>query len=659
MGPKNKDLPRRRKKVARKQLRVTPYFVSLLVLTGLLWAVAFVGTGFKSFPVPKLGLDLQGGMTMTLKASLPDGGAPDAARMEQARQIIEDRVNGTGVAEPEVYVEGSDHIVVNVAGKEANAEKLREVGAPAELRFREVLQGPTEDFTNQKPEDFVKDSKDDEDSDSDKGKESDSEEKADNSGSPSSSADASGSESPSEDKSSAKDDDKDGVDPAEIDKSVKEQRAKIEKKLGKDLVEAADALSGMAADAVKNGQQLSMETYQGLFQQLNTKADFTKFEDLSADEVAVLAPQWQYFVPTIGCGQLNGRAPGSISNVKEEVVACNRPSTEDKAAAKKQKVSPYQKHLLAAATVVGDDVSNANVQVDQQSAGAYAVGITFTNSGEDRWVKLAKKTVGRNVAIALDNEVVSAPTIQDGAASGGSVQITGGFTSDQANLLAEQLKYGSLPAAFTVETIDEVSPTLGIEQLKAGLLAGGLGLLLVVVYCFAYYRILGFVVIASLVAATVQLYPTIAMLGHQIGLTLTLAGVAGFIVAIGITADSFVVFFERLKDEIKEGRSVLSSVPRAWVRARRTIVSASVVNFMCAVVLYLVGIGAVKGFAFALGLSTIANIVLVFLFTHPFVAWMSRGRVLASARLSGIHTGHVPPSRPGLKSPGIRSLKES
>ena len=148
-------MARRRKGLARKQLRVMPYFIVLLMVTGLLWLSAFAGVGFKSFPTPKLGLDLQGGMSMILSARLPDGGTPDAKSMEQARQIIEDRVNGTGVAEPEIYVEGTSNIVVNVAGQESDAAELREVGAPAELRFRQVIQGPVPDYTMQDPEDFA------------------------------------------------------------------------------------------------------------------------------------------------------------------------------------------------------------------------------------------------------------------------------------------------------------------------------------------------------------------------------------------------------------------------------------------------------------------------------------------------------------------------
>ncbi|GAB4005469.1 hypothetical protein GCM10029992_53410 [Glycomyces albus] len=193
-----------------------------------------------------------------------------------------------------------------------------------------------------------------------------------------------------------------------------------------------------------------------------------------------------------------------------------------------------------------------------------------------------------------------------------------------------------------VQTIDQVTATLGVVQLEAGLLAMGIGLALVFLFCLVYYRILGLVVLGSLTAAAVVLYPLVALLGSQIGLTLTLAGVAGFVVAIGITADSFVVYFERIKEEMRDGRSARSAVPRAWVRTRRTILSANTVSIIAALVLYFLAIGPVRAFAFALGVSTLVNVLVVFLFTHPIAEWMARGRVLNNVHLSGLHTNAVP-----------------
>src|SRR2546430_1687025 len=172
--------------------------------------------------------------------------------------------------------------------------------------------------------------------------------------------------------------------------------------------------------------------------------------------------------------------------------------------------------------------------------------------------------------------------------------------------------------------------------MKYGLLAGGIGLILVVVYCLSYYRALGLVVIASLIVSGSLIFGSLVLLGRYIGFTLSLAGIAGFIVAIGITADSFVVFFERLKDEVKDGRTIRSAVPRAWLRARRTILSADAVSFLAAAVLYLLAAGPVKGFAFTLGMSTIIDLLVVFLFTHPLVALLARSSAFTSPRFSGL-----------------------
>jgi preprotein translocase subunit SecD len=230
--------------------------------------------------------------------------------------------------------------------------------------------------------------------------------------------------------------------------------------------------------------------------------------------------------------------------------------------------------------------------------------------------------------------VVSAPTIQ-GAISG-QTTITGQFDEETATELANQLRYGALPLTFQQATAQSISTELGEEQLQAGLIAGAIGIALVFVYALLYYRLLGLVMIASLILSAVVVYACLVLLGRQIGFALSLAGIAGFIVSIGITADSFVVYFERLKDEIREGRSLRSAVPRAWTRARRTILSADAVSFLAAAILYLLAIGDVKGFAFTLGMSTVLDLIVVFLFTHPLMAVLSRFKSFGSSRFSGL-----------------------
>jgi preprotein translocase subunit SecD len=262
------------------------------------------------------------------------------------------------------------------------------------------------------------------------------------------------------------------------------------------------------------------------------------------------------------------------------------------------------------------------------------VNLNFNGKGQTAWSEYTAANVGKQAAITLDGRVIEAPVIQ--GAINGSTQITGNFDQQSATTLANQLKYGALPLSFTQATAQTISTELGSAQLEDGMIAGAIGIALVFVYALLYYRLLGLVMIASLAVSGALVYASLVLLGRQIGFTLSLAGIAGFIVAIGITADSFVVYFERLKDEIREGRTLRSAVPRAWVRARRTILSADAVSFLAAAILYLLAIGDVKGFAFTLGLSTVLDLVVVFLFTHPLLAVLSRYRSFGSSRMSGL-----------------------
>jgi preprotein translocase subunit SecD len=329
-------------------------------------------------------------------------------------------------------------------------------------------------------------------------------------------------------------------------------------------------------------------------------------------------------------------------------------------------------YLLGPVIVPGTEISSAsavppNVGGTGGSA-QWTVSLSLKSSGSGKWASYtgAHNTGGQDlpagalescgasgspcsdfVAFTLDGAVVSSPYNRD-AINGQATQISGGFDESSATQLARQLKYGALPLNFKVLTNSDVSATLGSAQLKAGLLAGGIGLILVVLYSLIYYRALGLVTIASLLVSGGLTFGCLVVLGREIGFTLTLAGIAGFIVAVGITADSFVVFFERIKDEVHEGRSMRVAVPRAWVRARRTILSADTVSFLAAAVLYYFAAGDVKGFAFALGLSTILDLVVVFLFTHPIVSLLSRSAAFGSARFTGLNAvragGVVPDS---------------
>ncbi|MBW0099491.1 protein translocase subunit SecD, partial [Pseudonocardia sp. KRD-184] len=291
------------------------------------------------------------------------------------------------------------------------------------------------------------------------------------------------------------------------------------------------------------------------------------------------------------------------------------------------------KYVLGPVLLEGTEIAGAQAQPAQGGIGT-VVSVQFTSSGAATWGAYTSANVGENAAFVLDGEVVSAPTINQPIY--GDTQIEGQFTPEEAQDLAGILRYGSLPLSFTSSEAQTVSATLGLASLQAGLIAGGIGLLLVFVYCLVYYRVLGLLTILSLILSGAVVYAVLVLLGRWIGFTLDLAGVAGFIVAIGITADSFVIFFERLKDEMREGRTFRSAVPRAWVRARRTILAADAVSFLASVVLYVLAVGQVKGFAFTLGLSTVLDLVVVFLVTHPLVALASNNKVFGSSKFSGL-----------------------
>jgi preprotein translocase subunit SecD len=292
-----------------------------------------------------------------------------------------------------------------------------------------------------------------------------------------------------------------------------------------------------------------------------------------------------------------------------------------------------EKYILGPAEVEGTDVSGASANLGTNSqgvtTGGWEVDLTFTGSGRSKFADTTRRHAAlqdpqNRFGIVLDGLVVSAPGLNNGPITGGQAQITGSFTQQEATNLANVLKYGALPLAFDAGSVEQVSATLGGEQLKAGLIAGAIGLALVVLYSLLYYRGLGLVSVASLVVSGILTYGLVVLLGWQIGFRLSLAGIAGLIVAIGITADSFVVYFERLRDEVRDGKTLRVAVEAGWARARRTILAADFVSFLAALVLYVLSVGSVRGFAFTLGLTTLLDIVVVFLFTKPIVTILAR-----------------------------------
>jgi preprotein translocase subunit SecD len=310
-----------------------------------------------------------------------------------------------------------------------------------------------------------------------------------------------------------------------------------------------------------------------------------------------------------------------------------------------------EKYILGPAEVLGTDVTSAAAALNTNSQGAvtggWIVTLDFSGSGGRKFADTTRRLAAQQpplnrFGIVLDGLVVSAPALNNGPITGGSAQIEGDFTQQEARDLANVLKYGALPLTFDAGEVQEVSATLGGEQLKAGLIAGIIGLGLVVLYSLLYYRGLGLVTVASLAVAAAITYGAVVLLGWQIGFRLSLAGVAGLIVAIGIIADSFIVYFERLRDEVREGKPLRVAVETGWARARRTILAADFVSLLAAVVLYLLSVGGVRGFAFTLGLTTLIDIAVVFLFTKPLVTLLARTKFFGGGhRLSGLDPSHL------------------
>jgi preprotein translocase subunit SecD len=340
----------------------------------------------------------------------------------------------------------------------------------------------------------------------------------------------------------------------------------------------------------------------------------------------------------LDCTDPASRQGGGVDEPDAYVAACD--------------VDGVTKYLLAPADVLGTDVDNAAPALPQGGIGNWEISLNFTGEGAKKFAQatttlnsLGPCQVGvlapcNQFAIVLDGVVQSAPAVNNGAITGGQASITGSFTQSEASQLANVLKYGALPLTFDTSDVTTVTPTLGADYLRAGLIAGALGLFLVVVYCLIYYRRLGVVVIASLAVAAVLTFESVVLLGEWIGFTLTLAGIAGLIVAVGITADSFIVYFERIRDEVREGKSPRVAVENGWLRARRTIISADFVSILAAVVLYIVSIGNVRGFAFALGLSTVIDLIVVFLFTKPLVSLFASGKLIGGgSALDAEHLG--------------------
>ncbi|KZS82890.1 protein translocase subunit SecD [Mycobacterium persicum] len=552
--------------------------VFLVLLIGV-YLLVFL-TGDKK-AAPKLGIDLQGGTRVTLTARTPDGTAPSRQALNQAQQIISARVNGLGVSGSEVVVDG-DNLVITVPGNDGN--EARNLGQTARLYIRPVLNSMPAQPAQEEPKPPAG---------------------TPPPGQPGAPA-APPSGAPAAPPSGA---------PAQPRPYPQEPPPSPAPAPTPSASPAPPSAGGAPpADLPPGEQPAPPDPRKDLAERI---AQEKKWRQSTSPYIQMVALQFE----ATRCDKEDILAGND--DPKLPLVTC---STDHKTA-----------YLLEPSIISGDQIQDASFGMDQRGVG-YVVDLQFKSGAADEWARYTAAHLGKQTAFTLDSQVVSAPQILE-PIPGGRTQISGGdppFTAAAARQLANVLKYGSLPLSFESSEAQTVSATLGLTSLRAGLIAGGIGLALVLVYSLLYYRVLGLLTALSLVASGAMVFAILVLLGRYINYTLDLAGIAGLIIGIGTTADSFVVFFERIKDEIREGRSFRSAVPRGWARARKTIVSGNAVTFLAAAVLYFLAIGQVKGFAFTLGLTTILDLVVVFLVTWPLVYLASKSSTLAKPAYNGL-----------------------
>jgi preprotein translocase subunit SecD len=575
---------------------------TLLVLLGLiavLYGVLAAGAHWdKAQWTPKLALDLEGGTEIVLSPQPVQGQkAVDPTAVDESVNIIRQRVNGSGISEAEVTRQGEGagtKIVVSLPGKPDPAT-IALVERSAQLQFRAVLVAQAVGAAAQ----------------------------------PTPSGTPSPSTSPKASPSAK-------ASPKPSSKSTATVRpspsASSNGMAVPDVLKHAPSPTptGAPSSSAKASAPPSASPAASPSAKPTDPSDLNWVDQAIANQFQALDCSKQDTFNT-----LRSQSP----DPKKPYVSCSDDGTE--------------KYILGPAELSGTDVTGATASLETNSQGftgtTWQVNLTFSGDGGKKFGQVTERLFAlkdtdptRNrFAIVLDNLVISAPSTQ-AAILTGQAQITGNFTQASATSLANQLKYGALPVSFRVETSQQISATLGTDNLQRGLLAGVIGLGLVVLYSLLQYRALGLVTVASLTIASTITYGLVVLLGWRQGFRLSLPGVAGLIVSIGITADSFIVFFERVRDEVREGRPLQPAVEAAWVRARRTILASDAVSFLAAIVLYVLAIGNVRGFAFTLGLTTLVDVAVVFLFTKPMVTLLARTRFFGGGhKLSGFDAVHL------------------
>ena len=638
-------------------------------ITAVLYGLVFFTPGSNT---PKLGIDLQGGTRITLTARTLDGSDPSRTQMQQARTIMESRVNGSGVAGAQVQIDGAKQLVITVPGN----ENLNNLTRSAQLNIRPVLTDPSGQPVITLPAGYVPPATE---STAPTGATATSGATGTSGGTaPSTTVPAIGEASTAASatgKTPKSSSSAPTTVPAIGDTSTPSatagsttasapglrgqnaaavpapaERAAPSGSTGPTApttpaANPAAATGSAATGSAATGSAATGSAAAGTAASTRASGTAATTGTGTATGTAAAAPAWPAgsdpnnptqpagtdktawtawetaatkALPSLSCADLEHYR--GLDDPNKPLIACN----EDGSAI----------YLLDTTLIAGTQIDTASSGQSSQGAG-WVVNLSFKSEGYSTWASYTASHTGTLTAMTLDGQVISAPRIS-GPITTTITEISGSFTQDSASALANSLKFGSLPLAFDRAESVNVSAQLGLEYLQAGLIAGGIGLLLVVVYCLIYYRLLGVITILSLVLSFGLVYAILVLLGRWMNYSLDMAGVAGLIIAIGITADSFVIYFERIKDEVREGRTFRSAVPRGWIRAKRTILSADAVSFLSAAILYVLAVGEVKGFAFTLGLSTVLDLVVVFLVTHPLVHLASGSPGFASPRWSGL-----------------------
>lgn len=538
----------------RKRLVVLAIMVLALLGSLLVGTV----TSDKNRFTPDLALDLEGGTQIILTPVTTDGSEITETDVAQAIEIIRQRVDASGVAEAEISSQGGNNIVVALPGQPTQ-ETLDLVRTSAVLRLRPVLTTLGGGKVDAATISAIRDAE------------------------AAASASASASATPSESASATPSPSVTPTASAEPTPSLTLTPEELEAEIVK------------LADTNKDGKI----------------SDAPATTPANASDTAWVTEQVLYDAYKLDCTSADARLAAVTDDPAKPTVACEPDSGI--------------KYILGPAEIEGTQITRASsspaVNSAGQATGGWAVKLEFNNAGAETFADFTGRLLTlpspRNLfAIVLDGQVISAASPSERIA-GGSAQITGSFSADEASSLANQLKFGSLPLNFTVQSEEQISATLGTEQLRSGLIAGLIGLLLIVFYMVWQYHALGLVAVASILLATGLSYFVVSGLSWMMGYRLSMAGVLGLIISIGVTADSFIVFFERIRDEIREGRSLKGAVEHGWQRAKRTIIVSDFVNLLASVVLYMLTVGSVRGFAFTLGITTVLDLIVVMMFTYP------------------------------------------